>query len=93
MNCFNCNGELFFQDGEKVTRHDECQSCKVSLHVCKLCNFYDPSVYNECREDNAERILDKEKNNYCDYYVFSSLKVNEGEKENLTDIANSLFKD
>jgi hypothetical protein len=31
--------------------------------------FYDPHAYNECREVSAERIIDKERANFCDYFA------------------------
>jgi hypothetical protein len=35
-----------------------------------MCSFYDPKVYNECKETNADRITEKEKANFCDYFKF-----------------------
>ncbi len=46
----------------------ECEFCRSDLHVCKNCHFYDEKVYNECRESNADRIVDKTKANYCEYF-------------------------
>jgi len=37
-----------------------------------MCQFYDAKVYNECREPNADRLTEKEKANFCDYYKFGS---------------------
>jgi len=36
---------------------------------------YNPKAYNECNENQAERVLDKEKRNYCDLF-----KLNGGDK-------------
>ncbi len=33
------------------------------------CAFYDPSAYNACREPQAERVLDKDRANRCDYFA------------------------
>jgi len=33
-----------------------------------MCSFYDRTVYNECRESQAERVVEKEKSNFCDYF-------------------------
>jgi len=58
-----------------------------------MCGFYDTSAYNECRESNADRILEKEKSNFCDYFVFKGGDGNNGNvKDDLLDAANSLFK-
>ena len=32
------------------------------------CDFYDAGAYNQCREPQAERVLEKEKGNFCDYF-------------------------
>lgn len=33
------------------------------------CAFYDAGAYNACREPQAERVLDKERANRCDYFA------------------------
>jgi len=32
------------------------------------CAHYDPGSYNDCRETSAERVVDKEKANFCDLF-------------------------
>lgn len=51
-------------------RKDECPKCKSDLHACKNCKFYDSSAYNECLEPQAERVVDKGRSNFCDYFEF-----------------------
>jgi len=67
MNCVFC-GNVSPIEG-KVSRQDTCPHCNRDLRCCKQCKFYDQSAYNECREVSAERILDKERANHCDYFV------------------------
>jgi hypothetical protein len=57
-----------------------------------MCSFYDSKVYNECRESNAERIVDKEKSNFCDYFSLSDGRNNQISKDDLINQAASLFK-
>lgn len=54
--------------GERVGRRESCPKCGADLHCCRNCRFYDPTVYNECRETQAERVVEKEKSNFCDYF-------------------------
>jgi hypothetical protein len=54
--------------GERVGRRDVCRRCGADLHVCLNCEYYDPKAYNECREPQAERVLEKDKANFCDYF-------------------------
>lgn len=53
---------------DRIGRRDECPHCHADLHVCLNCQFYDSAVYNECHESNAERVLEKDRSNYCDYF-------------------------
>jgi hypothetical protein len=57
-----------------------------------MCKFYDSKVYNECYESNADRIVDKEKANFCDYFVLSGGSSNGPSKDDLINSADALFK-
>jgi hypothetical protein len=67
MNCAFCGGEIDIE--ARVNRNDTCLHCGRDLRCCKQCKFYDPHAYNECREVSAERIVVKERANFCDYFV------------------------
>jgi hypothetical protein len=58
-----------------------------------MCQFYDPKAYNECRESSADRIVDKEKANFCDYFKIGS-GGNEADKARQDALAKAaaLFK-
>jgi hypothetical protein len=64
--CYKCGTQLNISG--KVSRRDTCTKCLTSIHACKFCKFYDLKSYNECRESSADRVVDKEKENYCDYF-------------------------
>jgi len=68
MKCAFC-GESIKIDG-KPGRNDNCPKCNNSLRCCRQCKFFDPHSYNECREVSAERVVDKDRANFCDYFVF-----------------------
>ncbi|MCW5830336.1 MAG: hypothetical protein KIT79_13600 [Deltaproteobacteria bacterium] len=53
---------------EPVGRRDTCQVCGADLHVCLHCRHYDTSAYNECREPQADRVVDKDRPNFCDWF-------------------------
>ena len=67
MECAFCNSEI--QIETKISRQDTCPHCNRDLRCCKQCQFYDPGAYNECREVAAERIIDKERANFCDFFT------------------------
>ena len=66
ITCHSCGKAFELED--KVGRQQTCPDCNAYLHCCLNCRFYDPSVYNECREPQAERVVDKEQANFCDYF-------------------------
>jgi len=67
MVCAFCNKKI--RTHGKVSRQDVCPHCNRDLRCCKQCKYYDQSAYNECKEVAAERIIDKERANFCDFFV------------------------
>jgi hypothetical protein len=51
-----------------VGRRDTCLACGSDLHCCRNCLFHDPAYHNQCREPQAERQVDKERGNFCEYF-------------------------
>jgi len=33
-----------------------------------MCEFYDPAIAEQCREDDADEVKNKEYSNFCDYF-------------------------
>jgi len=93
INCHSCNKSLDLEQNAKVLRSEECPYCYASVHCCKMCEFYDSTAYNECREPSADRIVDKEKANFCDYFILKGHSGGGSNKDDLLSAANSLFKD
>ena len=65
--CWKCGGAL---DDEPLplARLAECRACGAELHVCRLCEWFDPRVAKSCREPVAEEVSDKERANFCGYF-------------------------
>ncbi len=51
-----------------LSRREECPKCLASLRVCRGCDFYDTASSNDCREPMADRVVEKEAANLCDYF-------------------------
>jgi hypothetical protein len=64
--CHRCGREIGAV--ERVGRRDTCLGCGSDLHCCRNCTFYDPAFHNQCRETQAERQVDKEQGNFCEYF-------------------------
>ncbi|MEM9401630.1 MAG: hypothetical protein AAGA44_03960 [Pseudomonadota bacterium] len=69
--CYRC-GESLAALSLPLSRRDTCPSCSISLHVCHMCRAYDPTVSDQCREDDAEHVRDKATANFCDWFVPSA---------------------
>jgi hypothetical protein len=67
LHCWRCGAGLTALS-LPLSRMDECPECTVSLHVCRMCSFYDPVVAKACREDDADEVKEKERPNFCDYF-------------------------
>ena len=69
--CYRCgtdNGAV-----ERVGRRDVCLGCGSDLHCCRNCSFYEPGSHNQCREPQAERQVEKEQANFCEYFNFGKV--------------------
>ena len=94
MQCHACQSEIPIAAGESIGFRDTCDRCGADLHACLNCAHYEPTAYNECRESNAERILDRDRANRCDYFrpgAGPSAADGEGREEALSNLER-LFK-
>jgi hypothetical protein len=57
-----------------------------------MCLFHDKSAYNECREPVAQRIVNKEKSNFCDFMKLKGGGATSTNKDSVLSAAESLFK-
>ncbi len=89
--CYNCSCPIAENN---LGRQDLCEKCGRSTRVCRNCRHYDIHHNNMCREEQAQRVVDKEKSNFCEWF-----QAREGgvggqavSKESLKSVADSLFK-
>ncbi|MBI3556755.1 MAG: hypothetical protein HY074_10870 [Deltaproteobacteria bacterium] len=76
-------------------RQDTCEGCRSATHVCLNCLHYDTSRYNECAETVADRVVDKEKANFCDHFKPSEARKTPSglsASEQARKAAEALFK-
>ena len=64
--CHRC-GTAFEEHG-LVSRGASCSSCGAALKTCHNCDFHDTRSTNECRELQAEPVVDKAAANFCELY-------------------------
>lgn len=68
--CHHCGTEL--DSGFTVGRRDTCAKCGWDLRCCLNCAHYAPGYHNDCRENQAERQVDKAAGNFCDFFTYRS---------------------
>jgi len=90
MNCWHCGQAL---QANSYGRGDICISCKRDTRVCKNCTNYEKSLSNECKEPQADRVVEKERSNFCDYFKPGSPKADQNKsRDSLKAAADALFK-
>jgi len=93
VKCFKCEYPVTLEAMKDVNRYENCTKCNASIRSCMMCSFYDTSSYNDCREPTADRITDKEKANFCDFFKLSnSSHTNKNKKIETMSAAAALFK-
>lgn len=90
--CYNCQAQLNLSLNKDLSRTEDCPACHRDLRCCMMCVFYDESSYNECKEPTAERVLDKEKANFCDFFKLGNQQSSTIAKQSHLSAANALFK-
>ena len=92
--CSACGKPLLLATGDFVGRKDECPLCRADLHVCLNCKHYDLQAYNECREPQADRVVEKNRSNFCDYFYLTGKRnsATAETKENMLKKLDDLFK-
>ena len=89
--CWHCGNAL---QGPDYARENRCPGCQKATHACRNCRFYAPGRANECLEPLVERVVDKERANFCDYFEPSDKISDQGDRtsaEDLLKAAEDLF--
>lgn len=63
--CWSCHQNV---ETNNFGRADTCAKCGRDTRVCLNCKNYDAAAYNACHEPQADRVVDKERSNFCDYF-------------------------
>lgn len=74
--CYRCGASLL-ELSPPLSRQDECPSCSVYLHVCRMCIYFDARIAKQCRIDETEEVFAKERPNFCDWFKPSVVSVDE----------------
>jgi hypothetical protein len=66
--CWQCGASLAALT-LPLSRTDSCRNCRAEFHVCRMCRFYDTRKAKSCAEPVADEVGDKERANFCGYFV------------------------
>ena len=91
MNCYKCKKKLDLLNN-KIGFKEYCPHCLTDIHVCKNCKFYIPGKPNDCYIPDIDKVLDKEKNNFCEEFSIKTNFKSQSYKSK-KDIEKSIFKD
>jgi len=67
VTCAGCGSDL--GPLPAIGRRDACPRCGADLHACRQCRVHEPRLANECREPQAERVDDRTRGNFCDFFA------------------------
>lgn len=88
MICHQCRSEISIKGF--ISRTDECPKCGSDIHACLNCENYDVHAHNKCREPQAEWVTDREKANFCDFFIPNRLSASSAQGSRAGD-ARSAF--
>jgi len=90
--CWHCGADLGVRD---FGRETNCLDCGKPTRVCRNCCWYAPDRSNQCEEPMAERVMDKVRANFCEFFEPSPEPGGDegaGSGEDLVKAAEDLFK-
>ncbi|MES9942966.1 MAG: hypothetical protein ABW105_03410 [Candidatus Thiodiazotropha sp. 6PLUC1] len=90
--CWHCDQALQSAD---FGRETNCSSCGKPTRVCRNCRWYAPSRPNQCEEPAVERVLEKEKPNFCELFEPTPTPLSDDtdrSDDTLRQAAEDLFK-
>ncbi len=80
-----------------VYRTTLCDSCGKELKTCTNCRHYAPGAANDCREPVSEKVMEKDRANFCDWFTpaedAGAGKGGPGPGDGARSAFNSLFGD
>ncbi len=88
--CFHCKKEIDLSN--RPGRGDGCPHCGSDLKACLNCRFYDAASYNECWEPSAERVVEKDRSNFCEFFDFGDSGGKGAKEEDPLQKLKDLFK-
>ena len=93
--CFSCSNSLDNLLSLTIGRGETCEKCDSDVRCCYNCSHFDQSSYNSCAEPQADRVVDKDRSNFCDYFKLgesSYSKSGDSSKDEALKKLDDIFK-
>lgn len=91
--CWNCGHGLTKLD---YGRESTCLACDKPTHCCRNCRQYAPGRPNECLEPLVDRVVEKTRSNFCEFFEPSAhttgSSASASHPDQLRGAAEELFK-
>ncbi len=93
--CYKCSNVLDI--ASPISRTAVCSYCGADVRCCKNCVHFSLGSHYDCKEHVDELIVDKERANFCDWFLLNKSSAQEQAFNKKIDDAknqfNSLFGD
>jgi hypothetical protein len=87
--CHKCKAAITV-DHKSIGRKDACSFCRSDLRCCLNCRHHHLPTHTQCQEPQAEPVLDKERSNFCDFFMFREVSVGSQKNGDLKTIRKKL---
>lgn len=88
--CYHCQARWVVLP--PISRREDCPQCHRDAHICLNCQFYDPHAHHSCRESQADFVQEKDKSNFCNYFVPQTNMSGSSQIESTKQRLDRLFK-
>ena len=88
--CYACGQQIDKQIS--IVRTAVCPTCDKDLKVCLNCEFYSPGSHWDCRETISERVAEKDKANFCDFFRYKESTESAAERKKDNKTKEDFFK-
>jgi len=88
--CWHCRAGLTKAD---YGRESACLACGKATHVCLNCRHFAKGRPNDCVEPLVERVLDKTRANFCEYFEPTQRPAGPGSTASATEAARQAAED
>ncbi len=81
--CWKCGKKI--EINRIIGRSDVCPYCGADVRCCRNCRFYEAGSHYDCYEAVDELVKDKEKANFCGWFMLAPQPADSSAGKNASD--------